>query len=130
MFRAKATCHLETAIVETGGCAAEMRTIAEWAAHDHGRHVNAEPLVHLSPTDRSPRNDWVPDVSRPIAGLRVLDLTRVLAGPVATRFLADIEQTDWGPAHRVLPPVAIQGAAMRWGRPANKLRTAEPVWNS
>ena len=42
----------------------------------------------------------------------------------------DIEQTGWGPAHRVLSPVTIQGAAMRWDRPANKLRSAEAAWIS
>jgi hypothetical protein len=79
---------LEAAIVDAGGCAAEMRTPAEWAAHPQGRAVAREPLVHriAAPAVSSP--DWLPSLSRPLNGLRVLDLTRILAGPVATRFLA------------------------------------------
>jgi len=80
---------LETAVVAQHGCAAAMRSLDEWRAHPQGKAVAREPLVAWSSTEASfPSSTWKPDGQRPLAGLKVLDMTRVLAGPVATRFLA------------------------------------------
>ncbi|UTW56646.1 CoA transferase [Kordiimonas sp. SCSIO 12610] len=79
---------LEQAIVDAGGVAAVMRTEDEWAGHPHGKTVASEPLVHWCDVKHRKLREWQPKLARPLNGLRVLDLTRVLAGPVATRTLA------------------------------------------
>ncbi|MGZ0786128.1 CoA transferase [Pseudomonas saponiphila] len=81
---------LEQAIVDQGGCAAQMRSWAQWQLHPQGQAVNAEPLVHWLPHSGSRPNTWSGSSTRPLAGLKVLDLTRVLAGPVASRLLAGL----------------------------------------
>lgn len=79
---------LEQAVVDAGGCAAQMRSWPEWAAHPQGLAVNAEPLIWRDTAPVAQRNAWTGTAQRPLAGVKVLDLTRILAGPIASRLLA------------------------------------------
>ncbi|CAI9006687.1 MULTISPECIES: CoA transferase [Burkholderia] len=80
---------LDTALAEAGLCAALIRTPDEWAAHDQARALASLPLFEIERIGDAPVEaigHGEPD--QPLAGVRVLDLTRIIAGPVAGRTLA------------------------------------------
>ena len=54
--------------------------------------------------------------------------TSPFADPSAADLADGVEATAWGPARRLRPPVAIDGAPMRWDRPAADLGSSPARW--
>ena len=78
----------ETQATAAGMCVAAMRSFAEWDAHPQSTYLATMPVVSIERIGEAPARPLPALAARPLQGLRVLDLTRVIAGPVAGRALA------------------------------------------
>jgi crotonobetainyl-CoA:carnitine CoA-transferase CaiB-like acyl-CoA transferase len=81
---------LEQAMTDRGLCAAMLRTPTEWRSHPQGAAVADLPVVEIERVGDGPARA-VGDVAgtgKVLAGVRVADLSRVIAGPVCGRVLA------------------------------------------
>lgn len=78
---------VEAAAAEAGLVVAALRAQGTWAASPEGLALAAEPLIGLERIGDAPPAP-LPPAARPLGGVRVLELTRIIAGPVAGRVLA------------------------------------------
>ncbi|MGW8378200.1 CoA transferase [Streptomyces sp. ODS28] len=82
---------LEDAVAAAGACGGTVRTPEEWRAHPHGAHLAARPVVEITKLGDAPPEPLPGGEhgAEPLSGVRVLDLTRILAGPTAALSLAE-----------------------------------------
>ncbi|WP_028936273.1 CoA transferase [Pseudonocardia spinosispora] len=80
---------LEDAIAEVNACGGVVRGADEWLEHPHGAHLAARPVVEITKIGQSAPETLHGDATDPLSGVRVLDLTRILAGPTAALSVAE-----------------------------------------
>jgi len=80
---------LEQVLADADMCASMIRTEQEWQAHPQALAIAGLPLFEVRRIADGPVMSWKPEIGqRPLSGVRVLDLSRVIAAPVGARTLA------------------------------------------
>lgn len=110
---------LEAELIADGMIGATIRTLDEWDEHPHALATRDLPLMSVDRIgDAAPQSatDAASDVERPLAGLRVLDCSRVLAGPVAGQTLAGFGADVLRVGADHLPSVAVGVISTGFGK--------------
>lgn len=81
---------LEEALAAVNACGGVVRTPEEWLAHPHGAYLASRPVIEITKMADSAPEPLPPGTPpQPLSGVRVLDLTRILAGPTAGISMAE-----------------------------------------
>jgi len=79
---------LEEAIIAGKGAGGMVRSAEEWKSHPQAAAIAALPLMEIVKIGDAPAEP-LPKGDRPLSGIKVVDITRVLAGPTGARTLAE-----------------------------------------
>ncbi len=112
---------LENLIAEAGLCGAMVRSPWEWDESAAGQLLASSPIVEIIQTGDSPPEPLPADADRPLAGSRVLDLTRILAGPTCARTLASYGAGVLRVGARHLPSIPLFVADTGFGKRSTHL---------
>ena len=124
---------LEEAVYAAGAVAAMVRTPEEWRAHPQGQFLATRPVVEIERIGDAPAEAPRPG-DRPLSGVRVLDLTHIIAGPMISRTMAEqgadvlhvTPPNHWDPPHFVIDlGVGKRSATADVGLPADVARLHE-----
>ena len=109
---------LEQAIGAAGLCGAMVRSAAEWDRSDPGQLLGSRPVVEIIQLSDSEPEPMPAGAGRPLTGINVLDLTRILAGPTCARTLASYGASVLRVGAEHLPSVPLFVADTGFGKRA------------
>lgn len=105
----------------TGQAGTICYSVDEYVGSEHGQanaHVGLWEIRERANDTQGPAwwDDQGKGTSRPLAGLKVVDLTRIIAGPCITRSLAELGASVMRCTASHLPDVAALHVDLNWGK--------------